>query len=70
MGTIHSLQEVQETLDAVARFVAPMAPTLRAGWVIYILEALENLTADAETTTATLHSLIAGIRTRLEEGRW
>ncbi len=67
MDTIHSLQEM---LDAAARFMAPMAPTLRAGWVIYILEALENLTADAETTTATLHSLIAGIRTRLEEGRW
>ncbi len=69
MDTIRSLQEAQETLDALARFLSPMLPVYRAGWIIYLIEAMENLT-DAETTIATIHFLMDGMRTRLEEGRW
>ena len=63
--------EIQAKCEMAADAIATLAIGNWAGWVLYILEALEDLAGNRDTFgTEVLESMAESINTRLNEGRW
>lgn len=58
-----------ELLNSVSRLIADQPRAVRAGWVIYILEFLDNILDDDEFSDL-LTSLASAVQGRLELGLW
>ena len=63
------LHEIQAAMEQAADLLATRPAETWAGWVTYLLEALDDKT-DADTFAAVLGDVQADIATRLEGGRW
>jgi len=63
------LGNVTIAMDRAASAIATLPPDQWAGWVIYLLETLDDRAGEDEFR-AVLEGLRGDITTRLEEGRW
>jgi hypothetical protein len=62
--------ELRKALDEAAQAIGFFdSPKLKAGWVTFLLEALDETLDDPELE-ATLEHVRDAIETRLEIGRW
>ena len=63
------LHEIQAAMEQAANLLATRPADQWAGWVVYLLEALDDKT-DADTFAAVLRGVQDGIATRLEAAQW
>jgi len=64
-----TLGDTRLVLDHASHLVGQLEPERRAGWAIYILEALDQ-GADDPSTKQLLHTVQEAISYRLREGSW
>ena len=62
-----SLTEVQEKVEAAVEAIATLPHGQRAGWICYLLEALDTYN---DVYHFLLEAVAENINTRLNEGRW
>lgn len=67
--SLAELRAFREGLNRTADAIAGRSPEQWAGWVVYLLEALEGK-GDPETYEAFLDRLYAHIGRRIEDGEW
>jgi hypothetical protein len=64
-----NLTAIRATMEAAAQTVATLSPDLWPGWVVYLLEALQERTT-ADRYRAMLRDVAGDIVGYLEAGRW
>lgn len=69
MGEDGTLAEVQEAVERAAEAIVGLEEWQWAGWVVYLLEALESRT-EVMRGDALLQQMRSNIQGRLEMGRW
>jgi len=69
MGCVTERKDTMDLLDQAALRIHRYDPARRAGWVVYILEVLQD-GVDPDTYEDMLERVRDGINERLEEGSW